>query len=765
MSFTANLGFPRFGIRRELKFALEKFWSGRLTASELAQQGVALKQAHWSMQRERGIEIIPSADFSFYDQVLDTAWMFDVVPERFFHLKDQLSPIELYFAMARGWQSGDDQIAAMEMTKWFDTNYHYIVPEISRNQTFKLVSQKPVDEFLEAKNAGVHTRPVLIGPLTFLLLSKGSGADIHPLESLDALLPAYADLLTKLNKAGADWVQIDEPCLVCDLDENTRQAYCRAYDFLRTRSDLKIMLATYFGGLEGNLRTAVELPVDGLHIDLVRAPDQLDEILSALPPDRILSLGLVNGRNIWRTDLGKAISLAENAAAARSLERLQFAPSCSLQYCPYDLSLETKLNPELKTWLAFAFQKLDELVVINDALNGRWDRTSPILRENRQLILNRKSSCLITNPDIQKRVKNITPDDYTRKTGYLDRHKVQSGQLNLPKLPTTTIGSFPQTEEVRKNRAAFNAGNLEKTGYERYLREEIARVIRLQEDLGLDVLVHGEFERTDMVEYFGAQLGGFAFTEHGWVQSYGSRGVRPPIIFGDISRPAPMTVEWSRFAQSCTPHPVKGMLTGPITILQWSFVRDDQPEKATGTQIALALRDEVYDLERAGIKVIQIDEPALREGLPLRQSAREAYLSWAVDCFRLAAGVASDRTQIHTHMCYGEFTDIMNAIVQMDADVISIEASRSGMELLKIFQVFSYPNEIGPGIYDIHSPRVPTCAEYTDLIQKALQVIPAERLWINPDCGLKTRRWDDVIPALKNMVDATRVVRTDLGSE
>jgi 5-methyltetrahydropteroyltriglutamate--homocysteine methyltransferase len=765
MSATANLGFPRFGIRRELKFALEKYWNNKLTESELFYQGSQLKQAHWSLQSERGIEIIPSNDFSFYDQVLDTAWMFGAIPERFRALKNQLSPTDLYFAMARGWQADDIQVSAMEMTKWFDTNYHYIVPEISNNQTFELNSQKPVDEFLEAEQAGYHTRPVLLGPITFLLLAKGTEQTTTPLYALDALLPVYVELLSRLGKAGASWIQMDEPCLVWDLDENTRQAFRRAYEIFKTRTTAQIMLATYFGGLDDNSRLAVELPVAGLHIDLVRSPDQLTGIVDCFPKDRVLSLGLVDGRNVWRTNLENAISLAEKAATGLKTDRLQIAPSCSLQYCPYDLALETNMNPELISWLAFSYQKLDEVTVINAAINGQRENIEAKLRANELSYDNRKTSRLITDANVQKRIQKITLADYSRKSTYLTRRKAQSAILGLPILPTTTIGSFPQTDDVRKQRALFNTGKLQKTEYDRYLQEAIARVIHIQEGLGLDVLVHGEFERTDMVEYFAEKMSGFAFTEHGWVQSYGSRGVRPPIIFGDVSRPEPMTVEWAEFAQSCTANPVKGMLTGPITIMKWSFVRDDQPLEKTGTQIALALRDEVCDLEKASIKVIQIDEPALREGLPLRQSAREEYLSWAVDCFRLAAGVAADDTQIHTHMCYGEFADIMNAIVQMDADVISIEASRSGMELLKNFQIFSYPNDIGPGIYDIHSPRVPTIVEYTDLIQKALQVIPADRLWINPDCGLKTRRWEEVIPALKNMVEATRLVRTQFGAE
>jgi len=759
MSVTANLGFPRFGIRRELKFALEKYWNAKLTESELFQQGALLRKTHWTVQRESGIEVLPSNDFSFYDQVLDTACMFDVIPERFQELKSVLSPTDLYFAMARGWQNGETQIAAMEMTKWFDTNYHFIVPEISGRQNYRLVSLKPVNEFLEAKNAGFHTRPVLIGPVTFLLLSKAADSDLHPIETLEALLPVYAELLSQLSKAGADWVQIDEPCLVLDLNDSIRLAYQRAYDFLYHHTDMQIMLATYFGSLEENIHLAAELPVYGLHIDLVRAPQQLDDILSSIPGDRTLSLGLVNGRNIWRTNLDEAISMAEKAAAVRSEKGIQIAPSCSLQFCPYDLTLETGLDADLKSWLAFSCQKLEEVSQINSAvLHGR-DSISGELQKNRQIIERRRVSGLVTDQDVRKRMLTIDPRDYSRKSGYPVRRKAQATVLDLPILPTTTIGSFPQTEELRKQRAAFNAGKIEKADYEKYLQNEITRVIQLQEDIGLDVPVHGEFERTDMVEYFAGQLKGFAFTEHGWVQSYGSRGVRPPIIFGDVSRPQPMTVKWSAFAQNCTKKPVKGMLTGPITIMQWSFVRDDQPRNLTGTQIALALRDEVCDLEKAGIKIIQIDEPALREGLPLRQSARETYLSWAVDCFRLTAGVASDKTQIHTHMCYGEFSDIMNAIIQMDADVISIEASRSGMALLKIFQTLSYPNELGPGIYDIHSPRIPSKHEYIDLIEKALQVIPVDRLWINPDCGLKTRRWEETVPALKNMVEAARNVR------
>ena len=762
MSTTASLGYPRIGKQRELKFALEKYWAGKLQAQELLAIAARLRQEHWAVQSENNIQVLPSNDFSLYDQVLDTTWMVGAIPQRFQPLKGQISELDLYFAMARGWQSDSEQYAAMEMTKWFDTNYHYIVPEIAPDQEFILHDLKPISEFIEARKAGYLTRPVLLGPISYLLLSKATEGAFSPLQVLPRLVPAYVELLTRLAAAGADWVQIDEPCLVLDLGEDTRVAFSDTYKQLCAVPGIRLMLATYFGGLGDNLSIAANLPVAGVHIDLVRAPEQLEAVLGALPENKILSLGLVDGRNVWRTPLEPAVRLAKRAAEKHGSDNLQIAPSCSLLFSPYDLDLEDELNPAVRSWLAFARQKLTEVAVIDAAVNGKEETVAEVLAENHKIIADRAASSLVHDAQVQKRVSEVDASSYRRQGSFEQRKRLQQEALHLPLLPTTTIGSFPQTAEIRKQRALFNQGNLALEEYDSFLKQQIQHVIQVQEELGLDVLVHGEFERTDMVEYFAEQLRGFAFTRHGWVQSYGSRAVRPPIIYGDIFRPAPMTVAWTCYAQSLTAKPVKGMLTGPITILQWSFVRDDQPREATCRQLALALRDEVQDLQAAGVKIIQVDEPALREGLPLRKMQRETYLNWTVDCFHLVAGVARNKTQIHTHMCYAEFDDIIAAIARMDADVISIEASRSKMELLEIFHQFQYPNDIGPGVYDIHSPRVPSTDEVAGLIKKALEVIPAGRLWINPDCGLKTRRWEEVLPVLNNLVVAARLVRKSI---
>lgn len=758
MILTANLGYPRFGAKRELKRMLEQYWSGKIPAAELVEAGRQLRLDHWQIQNAAGIDFIPSNDFSFYDQVLDTTCMVGAIPERF----ATLSNLDQYFAMARGAQPGDLEILAMEMTKWFDTNYHYIVPEINPGQTYHLAATKVIDEFNEARAAGMLTRPVLLGPLTYLLLSKSTSPQSHPLETLSGLVPVYAQVLQKLAEAGASWVQIDEPCLVMDLDEHVRAAYQTAYQSLSQVSGIRILLATYFGGLEDNLDLALSLPVAGLHIDLVRAPEQLQTVLSHFPEDRVLSMGVINGRNVWRTDLDTAFFKIQQAIGALGADRIQIAPSCSLMFSPHDLALETGLDPELKTWLAFARQKLDELALLKQASNEGIQAVAEPFADSRLAVSSRRDSPRTHNPVVRQRMASIDRTMLQRSSTYAVRKEKQARRLGLPALPMTTIGSFPQTQEVRTQRAAMLHGDITQAEYDAFLKAEIARTIRLQEEIGLDVLVHGEFERSDMVEYFGEQLTGFAFTQHGWVQSYGSRGVRPPIIYGDITRPAPMTVDWSAYAQSLTDKPVKGMLTGPVTILEWSFVRDDQPKENTCWQIALAIRDEVQDLERAGIKLIQIDEPAFREGLPLRRSQQPEYLRWAIECFRLASSGVQDDTQIHTHMCYAEFGDIIEAIGQMDADVISIEASRSKMELLDTFKQHQYPGDIGPGIYDIHSPNIPSQTEIAGLIEKAAQVVPMERLWINPDCGLKTRQWQEVLPSLEHMVNAVRLFREQL---
>jgi 5-methyltetrahydropteroyltriglutamate--homocysteine methyltransferase len=756
MTVAINLGFPRIGVRRELKRALESFWAGSTDAQALADAARELRLRHWRLQRDSGVVGIPSNDFSLYDHVLDAACLVGAIPERYAPLK--ADPLAQYFAMARGRQDGAVDLRAMEMTKWFDTNYHYIVPELSAGMRFEPASTKPVDEFIEAREAGIHTRPVLLGPVSFLLLGKMAGAP--QLTVLDALIPVYAELLERLGAAGADWVQLDEPMLVMDLPAEARDAYRRAYDSLAGAGNTKLLLATYFGGLGDNLGLAASLPVAGIHVDLVRAREDLDTLLDALPDERFLSAGVIDGRNVWRTDLDAALATLRRIADARGTDRLGVAPSCSLLHCPVDLAAERDLDPELLGWLAFATQKLEEAAELARAVDSA-DTDTKAFEESRRWAKSRRTSPRVHDEAVAARLRTVSERERARASAYPDRRSAQRA-LGLPLLPTTTIGSFPQTREVRSARAEFRSGKRARDEYDAFLRAEIERTIRLQEELGLDVLVHGEFERNDMVEYFGEQLRGFAFTANGWVQSYGSRCVKPPIIYGDVSRASPMTVEWSRYAQGLTTRPVKGMLTGPVTILQWSFVRDDQPRRVTCDQIALAIRDEVRDLEAAGIRIIQIDEPAIREGLPLRRSEWPEYLEWAIASFRLASSGVRDETQIHTHMCYSEFNDIIDSVAAMDADVVSMETSRSKMELLDAFAEFEYPNEIGPGVYDIHSPRVPTEEEMSDLLRRAIRVIDPKQVWVNPDCGLKTRAWAEVTPALEGMVRAARSLRAEL---
>ncbi|AJY45453.1 5-methyltetrahydropteroyltriglutamate--homocysteine S-methyltransferase [Martelella endophytica] len=757
----ASLGFPRIGARRELKFALESHWAGKSGAAELNDTAEHLRRKNWLLQKEKGIDIIPSNDFSLYDHVLDTAVMVGAIPAEYGWTDGDVS-LATYFAMARGSQTADcghpghqhhgGDVRALEMTKWFDTNYHYIVPEVGADQTFTLTGTKPLDHYLEAKALGIETRPVILGPVTFLKLAKARGGDFEPLSLLPRLLPVYAELLSKLKQAGAEWVQIDEPALVLDLSGSERQAFAEAYEVLAPVAP-KLMLATYFGGLGDNLDTALALPVAGFHADLVRAPEALDAILSAAPAALVLSLGVLDGRNIWRADLTRIAGRLAPVIAARGADKIQIAPSCSLLHVPIDVELETGLDEELKSWLSFATQKLGELSALSGSPDGEAFAATDAA------IASRAASARVHNAAVSARLAAVTEADRSRKSDFAERIALQRDRLGLPLYPTTTIGSFPQTADVRKNRAAFNRGDLSAGDYDSFLQGETENAIRLQEEIGLDVLVHGEFERNDMVQYFGEQLSGFAFTRHGWVQSYGSRYVRPPIIFGDVERRAPMTVKWWQFAQSKTEKPVKGMLTGPVTILNWSFVRDDTTRAETCAQIALAIRDEVIDLEKAGAAIIQIDEAALREGLPLRQAEWKTYLGWAVDAFRLTASGVADETQIHTHMCYSEFNDIIEAIAAMDADVISIETSRSKMELLDAFTAFDYPNEIGPGVYDIHSPRIPASGEMTELLGLAADRLDKGKLWVNPDCGLKTRGWAEVKPALVHMVEAARAMR------
>ncbi|VXC40734.1 5-methyltetrahydropteroyltriglutamate--homocysteine S-methyltransferase [Pseudomonas sp. 9Ag] len=759
MAVAHSLGFPRVGADRELKKALEAYWKGDLSEAELRQVGSELRAAHWQLQANAGIELLPAGDFAWYDQVLTHSLMFGVVPERF-RPADGQPTLDTLFAMARGVTHaccGGGQ--AQEMTKWFDTNYHYLVPEFSVDQTFQLSWEQLFEEVEEAKALGHAVKPVLIGPLTYLWLGKAKGEAFDKLELLERLLPVYGEVLERLAALGVEWVQIDEPILVLDLPQDWKNAFERAYNQLQ-RAPLKKLVATYFGGLEDNLGLAAVLPVDGLHIDLVRAPDQYPVILDRLPAYKILSLGLVNGRNVWRCDLDKALNVLRHAAE-RLGERLWVAPSCSLLHAPVDLAREDQLDAELKSWLAFAVQKCAEVAVLARAVNQPDDAlVQSELQQSRGVQASRALSSRIHKPEVQARLAAIKPRHSQRQSGFESRIEKQRARLNLPAFPTTTIGSFPQTPAIRLARQAFKQGKLALTDYTEAMHAEIRHAVAVQEQLGLDVLVHGEAERNDMVEYFAEQLDGYAFTRFGWVQSYGSRCVKPAVIYGDLSRPTAMTVEWIRYAQQQTSKVMKGMLTGPVTMLMWSFTREDLSREQQARQLALAIRDEVCDLEAAGIKIVQIDEAAFREGLPLRRSQWGHYLDWAVDAFRLCASGVRDETQIHTHMCYSEFNDVIEAIAAMDADVITIETSRSQMELLEAFRAFDYPNDIGPGVYDIHSPRVPDTAEMVHLLQKASERIPAERLWVNPDCGLKTRGWAETEAALVNMVAAARQLRT-----
>jgi 5-methyltetrahydropteroyltriglutamate--homocysteine methyltransferase len=760
MVTTHNLGFPRIGAKRELKFALEAYWKGQSSRDALITTGADLRARHWRDQA--ALDLVPVGDFSFYDQILDMSFTLGNLPERVrgFHG----DTLDNYFRVARGRSAagGDGHagccggVAAGEMTKWFDTNYHYIVPEFDADTSFTLDASRLLEQVAEARALGVAAKPVIVGPVTYLALGKTKdGSD--RLSLLPRLLPVYAELLRTLAGQGVEWVQIDEPILVTDLDATWGRAFTQAYAALKD-SSVKLLLATYFGELRENLTLAAGLPVQGIHLDAINARGEVEALIRAVSDDRVISLGVVNGRNIWKTDLTAVLNWLE-PVARRLGQRLWIAPSCSLQHVPVDLAGERKLDEEVKSWLAFAVQKLAEIDLLATALRRGRDAVASELAANAGAIAARRASARVNDPAVKAAVAGIDATMGRRKGGFADRTARQQARLNLPLYPTTTIGSFPQTREIRLSRGAFKAGTLDLPGYQQAMRQEIERSVREQEALGLDVLVHGEAERNDMVEYFGEQLDGFTFTQAGWVQSYGSRCVKPPILFGDISRPRAMTLDWIIYAQSLTAKPMKGMLTGPVTILNWSFVRDDQPRSLSCYQLALAIRAEVLDLEKAGIGIIQIDEAALREGLPLRRSQWGEYLAWAVESFRITANGVADDTQIHTHMCYSEFNDIIAAIADMDADVITIETSRSDMELLNAFDSFNYPNQIGPGVYDIHSPNIPTEAQIIDLMTKAAQRIPAERLWINPDCGLKTRQWSEVVPALASMVNAARTLR------
>lgn len=758
---THCLGFPRIGENRELKRALEAYWSGESPLGDLLAGGEALRLRHW--QDQKALSMVSVGDFSFYDQVLDLSFTLGNVPAR--AAGTEGDRLDRYFRVARGQSAGDtdaERIQAGEMTKWFDTNYHYIVPEFSAATRFSLHPGPLLAQIDEAIAAGFTVKPTLIGPVTYLWLGKAGGG-FEKTTLLDEILPLYAELLEQFAARNIEWAQIDEPILSTDLDDAWGEMIRRGYDFLRGRG-VKLMVASYFAALgEDNAELAFSLPVEALHLDAVRGAAEIPALVERLPDGRELSLGVIDGRNIWKADLGALLDMLA-PIHGRLGERLWLASSCSLLHVPVDLERESDLDAELKSWLAFARQKLAEIDLLARALNEGRDAVSAELEDNRRALESRRQSGRVINPAVRSRLENIGPDWEQRKLPYPDRARIQRERFDLPAFPTTTIGSFPQTPEIRAVRRRFRRAEITEDEYLAAMRREIDTVVAFQESAGLDVLVHGEPERNDMVEYFGEQLEGFAFSRFGWVQSYGSRCVKPPILFGDVARPAAMTVDWIRYAQSVTDKPMKGMLTGPVTILNWSFVRDDQPRSLTCRQLALAIRDEVLDLEQAGIAIIQIDEAALREGLPLRRGQWQAYLDWAIGAFRLAANGVGNATQIHTHMCYSEFNDIMAAIIDMDADVITIEASRSGMELLGAFDDLTYPNEIGPGVYDIHSPNVPAVEAIIERVSESAAKIPKERLWINPDCGLKTRRWPEIDASLKNMVTAAaRLREMDIG--
>jgi len=766
MALAGNLGYPRIGPARELKRATEAHWNGELGAAELLTAASRLRRRAWSVQQELGIDLIPCNDFSLYDHVLDTVALVGAVPARYGWAGGAVD-LDTYFAMARGAQREGLDVAAMEMTKWFDTNYHYIVPEFVAGQSFSLSSTKVFDELAEAHEAGVNAKPVLLGPVSLILLGKSREREFIPLtELVEPLTEVYGQAIERLAGAGAEWIQLDEPFLVCDTRRDELAALERAYGVLAAKKgSARLILQTYFGHVGEAYPTLRDLPVDALGLDLVRGPENLQLVKRhGLPHDKWLVAGVVDGRNIWISDLDSALTQLESLAELLgSADRLIVAPSCSLLHVPIDVNRETELDAELRSWLAFADQKLAEVVTLTRELNEGRTAIAGELAENARALESRRASRRTRNPEVRERLAGLDERAEQRQSPFESRRAAQRASLALPALlPTTSIGSYPQTAEVRQMRGRYRKGELSQQEYERFIEAEIRKVIELQEDIGLDVLVHGEFERTDMVEYFAQQLEGYAFTQHGWVQSYGSRYVRPPVLYGDIERPQAMTVRWFRHAQSLTDKPVKGMLTGPVTMLQWSFVRDDQPRSETCRQLALAVRDEVLDLEAAGAKVIQVDEPALREGLPLRRGDWQEYLDWAVAAFRLATGGVADATQIQTHMCYSEFNDIIEAIAAMDADVLLIENARSGAELLEVFTKFDYRNEIGPGVYDIHSPRIPGVGEMEEQLRASLRVLESSQVWVTPDCGLKTRHYDECVPALRNMVEAARRVRSAL---
>ncbi|MDO5356074.1 MAG: 5-methyltetrahydropteroyltriglutamate--homocysteine S-methyltransferase [Conchiformibius sp.] len=748
-------GYPRIGAKRELKFAVEAFWKGAKSEDELQAVAADIRRQNWATQKAAGADLLPVGDFSFYDHVLDLLCTLGAIPKRFGFDPAKLTLPE-YFQLARG----NATQFAMEMTKWFDTNYHYIVPEWHADTEFSVNAQNLIAQIKEAKAQGHDIKPTLVGPVTLLWLGKAKDDNFKRISLLPKLLPAYAQLLRELAAEGVDWIQIDEPILSADADANWIKAVETAYkEFANT--GVRIIIGTYFASAAEHLNLLKALPVHGVHIDCVRAPEQLSVFADAWPENKVLSVGLIDGRNVWRANLSKVIDTLKPVQDKLG-NNLWIAPSCSLLHSPQDLAVEEKLDAEIKNWMAFAAQKLVELGVVKQALAHGKDSVKEAIAASDAAAADRATNKKIHNDAVKARVANLPEGADQRKSPFAERIKAQQAWMNLPVLPTTTIGSFPQTTEIRQARAAFKKGELSTADYDAAMKKEIAYCVEVQEKLELDVPVHGEAERNDMVEYFGEQLAGYCFSQFGWVQSYGSRCVKPPIIFGDVSRPEPMTVYWSQYAQTLTKRPMKGMLTGPVTMFKWSFVRDDIPLSVVAKQIALALNDEVLDLEKAGIKVIQIDEPAIREAMPLKKAQWDEYLAWACEAFRLSSTGAEDSTQIHTHMCYSEFNDILPAIASMDADVITIETSRSDMELLTAFGDFKYPNDIGPGVYDIHSPRVPTAAEIEHLLRKAMEVVPVERLWVNPDCGLKTRGWKETTEQLEVMMEVTKKLRAEL---
>ncbi|KAI9487197.1 MAG: 5-methyltetrahydropteroyltriglutamate-homocysteine S-methyltransferase [Benjaminiella poitrasii] len=767
MVVPTNLGFPYVGAKRELKKSVEAYWSGKISADELKTAYQKIQASQWKLQKEQGIQHIPSGEYTLYDRVLDTAHQFGVIPTRYQHIKD---PLQQFFAMGRGLQKPATattekvDVPAQEMKKWFDTNYHFIVPEFEPNQQFTLQNPTSVEQYNYAKSLGIETRPVLIGPVSFLHLGKtAKGFDqFETLSLLPKILPYYVELLKQLEAAGAEWVQIDEPALILDLPESAKAAFEEAYKTIKASVSIKVLVAAYFGRVEKNIDSL--LPhIDAVHLDLVRAPEELDVVLPLLNDKQTLSLGLVDGRNIWINNLAKSIESTQKAVAALGKDRVFVGPSCSLAHAPFSTSFEKKIaekNPELFSWLAFSVEKTKEIVAIATAVNHGPESVKDVLEANAAALESRRTSAQTKNPAVRDRAANVAPEDWKRPAEFAVRREAQVKKLKLPLFPTTTIGSFPQTKEIRVARQKFNKGELTSVEYDDFIKSEMKKMVEFQEKVGLDVFVHGEPERNDMVEHFGHLLYGFDFTENGWVVSYGSRCVKPPVIFGDVSRRGPMTIAETVYAQSLTDKPMKGMLTGPVTMMKWSFVRDDLPLNQICTQIALSLRDEVVDLESAGIPCIQVDEPAIREGLPIRRADWDAYLDWSVACFRLSTSGVRNETQIHTHMCYSDFNDIFDAIAALDADVLTIENSKSDEKLLKIFESKKYPNEIGPGVYDIHSPRVPSVDQMKQKADDLLKYLKPELLWINPDCGLKTRGWTETEAALNNMVDVARQLRS-----